>query len=164
MAADRATVNVKGIILPDNIKLSINGITTYDLNDVGNNNKWIYIRMQTDGTTSRDLVNTNGVHYFNSVIDYNDSFEITDETNDDVVFLLIKNTGTTDGSTASTADLYVGLSAGDTAQDSGTIVISPNEVWFARLRGETLRDINAASSSGDLSYDVYAVLDDGGVS
>ena len=32
----------------------------YDLNDVGNNNKWIYVRMQTDGTTDRDLVTEDG--------------------------------------------------------------------------------------------------------
>ena len=163
MAADRATVKVKGIVLPDNIKVNITGTTVYDLNDVGNNNKWIYVRMQTDSTTAQDLVNTNGPRYFNTIIDYNDAFPTTDETNDDVVFLLIKHTGTSDGSTTTAYDLYVGLSEGDLAQDSGTIVIKPNEVWFARLRGEQLRHIHAAGSGGDVVYDVYAVLDDGGV-
>ena len=41
MAADRATVSVSASLLPDNIKATIGGTTVYDLNDVGDNNKWI---------------------------------------------------------------------------------------------------------------------------
>jgi hypothetical protein len=163
MAANRATVSVSASLLPDNIKATIGGTTVYDLNDVGDNNKWIHWRGQTDGTTARDLVNTNDVQYLNQTVDYDDTLAEVDEDNDDVVFILIKNDATTDGSTSSTANLYVGMSGGNLAAGSGTSVIEPNEVWFARLRGEALSDINAASSSGDLVYDVFAILDDGGV-
>tara|TARA_A100001515_G_C4574518_1_gene210877 strand:+ start:536 stop:1027 length:492 start_codon:yes stop_codon:yes gene_type:complete len=163
MAANKATVNVSASVLPDNIKVSVGGTTIYDLNDVGDNNKWIHWRGQTDGTTVRDLVNTGGVQYLNQTLDYDDTMTVTTEADDDVVFILIKNDATTDGSTASTANLYVALSNGNLAANSGTIVIEPNEVWFARLRGEALADINCASSSGDLVYDVFAVLDDGGI-
>ena len=148
MAADRATVSVSASLLPDNIKTSVGGTTTYDINDNGSANKWIYVRMQTDSSTARDLVT--------------DTIPLTVEATDDVVFIVIKNTATTDGSTASTANLYVGMSGGDLSVNSGTIVIGPNEVWFAKLRGEALADINAASSSGDLTYDVWALLEDGG--
>ena len=163
MAANRATVSGSASLLPDNIKATIGGTTVYDLNDVGDNNKWIHWRGQTDGTTARDLVNTNDVQYLNQTVDYDDTLAEVDEDNDDVVFILIKNDATTDGSTSSSANLYVGMSGGNLAAGSGTIVIEPNEVWFARLRGEALSDINAASSSGDLVYDVFAILDDGGV-
>ena len=163
MAADRATVSVSASLLPDNIKTTIGGTLVYDLNDVGDNNKWIHWRGQTDGITARDLVNTNDVQYLNQTVDYDDTLAEVDEDNDDVVFILIKNDATTDGSTSSSANLYVGMSGGNLAAGSGTIVIEPNEVWFARLRGEALSDINAASSSGDLVYDVFAILDDGGV-
>tara|TARA_R100001510_G_C7572032_1_gene148066 strand:- start:183 stop:674 length:492 start_codon:yes stop_codon:yes gene_type:complete len=163
MAAHKATVNVSASILPDNIKVSVGGTTVYDLNDVGDNNKWIHWRGQTDGTSAQDLVSTADVQYLNQTVDYNDALGEVDEANDDVVFILIKNDATTDGSTASTSNLYVGLSGGNLAANSGTIIIEPNEVWFARLRGEALADINCASSSGDLVYDVFAVLDDGGV-
>ena len=164
MAADRATVSVTASLLPDYIKTTIGGNVVYDLNDEGNSNKWISVRM-TVNTTARDLVTTGGVQYVKSSVAhaYNATPSVTLETTDDVVFLVIKNTGTSDGSTTSTAKLYVGLSNGDIAQDSGTIVINPNEVWHARLRGEQLDDINCASSTGDLVYDVFAVLDDGGV-
>tara|TARA_R100001082_G_scaffold105906_1_gene78377 strand:+ start:26 stop:517 length:492 start_codon:yes stop_codon:yes gene_type:complete len=163
MAADKATVNVSASLLPDNIKVSVGGTTVYDLNDVGDSNKWIHWRGQTDGTSAQDLVSTADVQYLNQTVDYNDALAEVDEANDDVVFILIKNDATTDGSTASTSNLYVGLSGGNLAANSGTIIIEPNEVWFARLRGEALSDINCASSSGDLVYDVFAVLDDGGV-
>ena len=162
MAADKATISISASLLPDNIKVSVGGTTVYDLNDTGDNNKWIHWRGQTDGTTARDIVNTSGIQYLNQTVDYDDTPTVTVEATDDVVFILIKNSGTTDGSTASSANLHVGLSGGDLAANSGTIVIEPNECWFARLRGEALADINAASSSGDLTYDVFAILDDGG--
>jgi hypothetical protein len=162
MAAHKATVNVSASVLPDNIKVSVGGTTVYDLNDLGDNNKWIHWRGQTDGTSAQDIVNTTGVQYLNQTVDHNDSLTVTVEATDDVVFILIKNSGTTDGSTVSGASLYVGLSGGDLSANAGTIVIEPNECWFARLRGEALADINAASSSGDLVYDVFALLDDGG--
>jgi len=163
MAADKATVSVSASVLPDNIKVSVGGTTVYDLNDVGDNNKWIHWRGQTDGTTARDLVSTADLQYLNQGVDFDDAATVVTEADDDVVFILIKNSATTDGSTASTANLYVGMSGGDLAANSGTIIIEPNEVWFARLRGEAAADINCASSSGDLTYDVFAVLDDGGI-
>jgi hypothetical protein len=163
MAADRATISISASVLPDNIKVSVGGTTVYDLNDLGDNNKWIHWRGQTDGATSQDLVSTADLQYLNQGVDYDDTLTVVVEGEDDVVFLVIKNSGTTNGSTASTASLYVGLSAGDTTQGAGTIVIKPNEVWFARLRGERFSHINCASSSGDLVYDVFAVADDGGV-
>ena len=162
MAANRATVSVSASLLPDNIKATIGGTTVYDIDDNGSANKWFYVRMQTDSTTARDLITEDGVGYLNETITYTDTIGLTVEATDDCVFLVIKNTATTDGSTASTANLYVGLSGGGLGVGSGTIVIEPNEVWFARLRGEALSDINAASSSGDLTYDVYAIAEDGG--
>ena len=163
MAANRATVSVSASLLPDNIKATIGGTTVYDIDDNGSANKWFYVRMQTDSTTARDLITEDGVGYLNETITYTDTIGLTVEATDDCVFLVIKNTATTNGSTASTANLYVGLTGGDLAANSGTIVIEPNEVWFARLMGEALSDINAKSTSGDLSYEVFAILDDGGI-
>ena len=74
--------------------------------------------------------------------------------------------GTTDGSTAVTSgnNLFVGLTGGALGANAGTIVIESGECWFARLRGEAMADINcAASAAEDIVYDVFAILDDGGV-
>ena len=165
MAADKATISVSASLLPDNIKVSVGGTTVYDLNDTGDNNKWIHWRGQTDGTTARDIVNTSGIQYLNQTVDYDDTPTVTVEATDDVVFILIKNSGTTDGSTASSANLHVGLSGGDLAANSGTIVIEPNECWFARLGTDTkIEDINGDSSTSDvIQVSVFAIADDGGV-
>jgi len=174
MAVDRATVNVSASLLPDNIKVTVGGTTIYDMSDDpdtgSNNNHWVHYRGITDGATARDLVIINDIQYMNQSIDYDDTAVEMNETNDDVRFILIKNSGYTGSryqesstGTVSTSDLYVGLSGGDLAANSGTIIIGPNECWFAKLRGEQMEDINCASSSGNLLYDVFAILDVGGV-
>ena len=165
MAANKATVSVSASLLPDNIKVAVGGTTVYDLNDLGDNNKWIHWRGQTDQNTARDIVNENGVQYLNQTLDYDDTLTATVEATDDVTFILIKHSGTTDGSTAVTSGnvLHVGLTGGGLAANAGTIVIESGECWFARLRGEALADINCASSAAeDIVYDVFAILDDGG--
>ena len=166
MATDRATVSVSASLLPDNIKVSVGGTTVYDLNDLGSDNKWIHWRGQTDANTARDLVSTADLQYLNQTVDFDDTLALVTEADDDVVFILIKHSGTTDGSTAVTSgnNLFVGLTGGALGANAGTIVIESGECWFARLRGEAMADINcAASASEDIVYDVFAILDDGGV-
>jgi streptogramin lyase len=171
MAVDRATVNVSASVLSDNIKVAVGGTTVYDIDDTGDNNRWMHFRGIVTGTTQRDLVNQNDLQYVNQNIEYNDTPLNISEPNDDVVFILIKNSGyagvahqQSSTGTPSTADLYVGLSAGDIGVNSGTIVIGPGECWFAKLRGEAMSHIHCASSSSDdLLYDVYAILDQGGI-
>ena len=83
---------------------------------------------------------------------------------DDIVFLFIKHTGTTDGSTASTANLHLNLGGGTaTGSAVGDIVLKPNECFYARLGNTEIDDINADSSSGSIQAMVFAVCDDGGV-
>ena len=54
MAADKATVNVSASLLPDEIKTSVGGTTVYDLNEVGDNNKWTY-SLTIIGASNEDL-------------------------------------------------------------------------------------------------------------
>ena len=42
MAANKATVSISASLLPDDVKTSVGGTITYDLNDVGDSNKWFY--------------------------------------------------------------------------------------------------------------------------
>ena len=172
MAVDRATVSISASVLPDNMKVTVGGTIVYDINDIRSNggagNRWIHFRGITDGTNAQNLVNITDLQgYVNHNIDYNDTPTTINEHNDDAVFILIKNSGYTgtryqlsSTGTASTSDLYVGLSGGDLAINSGTIVIGSGECWFAKLRGEQLSDINCGSSSGNLLYDVYAIVED----
>ena len=59
MAADRATVSISASLLPDEIKTSVSGTAIYDLDDFGDNNKWVYT-LTNVGASSEDLITTGG--------------------------------------------------------------------------------------------------------
>ena len=161
MAADRATVNVSASLLPDEIKTSVGGTTVYDLNDLADNNKWIY--SLTLITSVEDLIK-DGVNFLGQGAS-EEGDTATVKGTDDVVFLFVKHSGTTDGSTATTATLAINLGAGTaTGTAVGDIIIKPNECFFARIgaAGTEIQDINAVSSSGAIQAQVFAIVDDGG--
>lgn len=155
MAADKAVVSVTASLLPDEIKIAVGGNTTYDLNDVGNNNKWIY-SLNTVAAASQDAILAS--------IPFIGTATATVNSTDDVVFLFVKHTGTTDGSTATTATLSLNLSAGTvTGSAVGDIILNANECFFARLGNTEINDVNAISSSGNIQAMLFAIVDDGGV-
>ena len=161
MAADRATVNVSASLLPDEIKTSVGGTTVYDLNDLADNNKWIY--SLTLITSVEDLIK-DGVNFLGQGAS-EEGDTATVKGTDDVVFLFVKHSGTTDGSTVTTATLAINLGAGTaTGTAVGDIIIKPNECFFARIgaAGTEIQDINAVSSSGAIQAQVFAIVDDGG--
>ena len=161
MAADRATVNVSASLLPDEIKTSVGGTTVYDLNDLADNNKWIY--SLTLITSVEDLIK-DGVNFLGQGASA-EGDTATVKGTDDVVFLFVKHSGTTDGSTVTTATLAINLGAGTaTGTAVGDIIIKPNECFFARIgaAGTEIQDINAVSSSGAIQAQVFAIVDDGG--
>ncbi len=161
MAADKATVSVSASLLPDEIKTSMGGITEYNINDFGDNNNWIYT-LTLIGSSSEDLIKT-GTTYLGQGV-YEGAAATTQGT-DDVLFLFVKHTGTTNGSTATTANLHINLNGTPTGSAAGDIVVKPNECWFARLGTDTkIEDINGDSSTSDvIQVSVFAIADDGGV-
>ena len=162
MAADRATVSISASLLPDEIKTSVSGTTIYDLDDFGDNNKWVYT-LTNVGASSEDLITTGSTFLGQGTSE--EGATGTTQGTDDVLFVFVKHSGTTDGSTASTANLHVNTSTtAATGSAAGDIVIKPNECWFARLGTDTkIQDINADSSSGVIQTQVFAIIDDGGV-
>ena len=162
MAADRATVSISASLLPDEIKASIGGTTVYDLNDFGDNNLWLYT-LTLIGASSEDLIKTGTVFLGQGASE--EGATATTQGTDDVLFVFVKHSGTTDGSTATTANLHVNTSTtAATGSAAGDIVLKPNECWFARLGTDTkIQDINADSSSGTIQVQVFAICDDGGV-
>ena len=161
MAADRATLNISASLLPDEIKTSIGGTSVYDLNDIGDNNKWTY-SLTLIGASSEDALLASIPFLGQGTTE--EGTTATVNGTDDIVFLFVKHTGTTDGSTASTANLHLHLSAGTaTGSAVGDIVLSPNECFFAKLGNTEIDDVNADSSSGVIQAQVFAICDDGGV-
>jgi hypothetical protein len=162
MAADKATVSISASLLPDEIKTSVGGTTVYNIDDFGDNNKWVY-SLTLVGATSEDLIKAAVPFLGQGASEEGDT--ATANSTDDVLFVFVKHSGTTDGSTASTANLHVNTSTtAATGSAAGDIVIKPNECWFARLGTDTkIQDINADSSSGVIQAQVWAIIDDGGV-
>tara|TARA_R100000808_G_C2141395_1_gene149197 strand:+ start:176 stop:664 length:489 start_codon:yes stop_codon:yes gene_type:complete len=162
MAADKAIVSITASLLPDEIKTSIGGTTVYNLNDFGDNNLWLYT-LTLIGASSEDLIKT-GTNYLGQGTSEEGATGTTQGT-DDVLFVFVKHSGTTDGSTATTANLHINLDGGTaTGSLKGDIVIAPNECWFGRMGTDTkIQDINADSSSGVIQTQVFAICDDGGV-
>lgn len=161
MAADRATVSVSASLLPDEIKASIGGTSVYDLNDIGDNNKWTY-SLTIIGSSSEDALLASVPFLGQGSAE--EGATATVNGTDDIVFLFVKHTGTTDGSTATTATLHLHLSGGTaTGSAVGDIVLKPGECFFAKLGNTEIDDVNADSSSGSIQAQVFAICDDGGV-
>ena len=161
MAADRATVTVSASLLPDEIKTSIGGTAIYDLNDLGDNNKWTY-SLTIVGGSSEDALLASVPYLGQGTAE--EGATATSNSTDDIVFFFIKHTGTTDGSTATTSTLNINLGGGTaTGSAVGDIVLKPNECFYARLGNTEINDVNADSSSGNIQAQVFAICDDGGV-
>jgi len=162
MAADRATVSVSASLLPDEIKTAVGGTLVYDLNDYGDNNKWAY-SLTIVGSSSEDALLPTVAYLGQGSTEEGGTASVA--ADDDVLFLFIKHTGTTDGSTATTATLAINL-AGTAATGSaaGDIVLKPGECFAARMgTANPMANINADSSSGNIQAMVFVIADDGGV-
>ena len=162
MAADRATVSISASLLPDEIKASVGGTTVYDLNDFGDNNLWLYT-LTLIGASSEDLIKT-GTNYLGQGA-AEEGATATVQGTDDVLFVFVKHSGTTNGSTVTTSNLNIHLSGGTTTGSlKGDIIVKPNECWFGRMGTDTkIEDINGDSVSGTIQAQVFAICDDGGV-
>ena len=163
MAADRAIISVSASLLPDEIKTSVSGNTVYDLNDLGNNNKWTY-SLTIIGNSNEDALLASVPFLGQGTAE--EGATATVNGTDDVVFFFIKHTGTADGSTANTSKLFLNLSGADPSGGGavGDIVIEANECFYARLSNTEIDDINVeADGSSNIQAMVFAICDDGGV-
>jgi|TARA_E500000305_G_C4029639_1_gene244217 hypothetical protein len=163
VAIDKAVVNISASLLPDEIKTSVGANIVYDLNDVGNNNKWIY-SLTIINNANEDAILASIPFLGQGTTEQGST--ATSNGTDDVVFFFIKHTGTRDGSTSSSDKLFLNLSGGDPSSGGsvGDIIIEPNECFFARLSNTEIDDINVeADGSSNIQAMVFAIIDDGGV-
>jgi hypothetical protein len=164
MAKHKAVINVSASVLPDWCKQGVAGSSTYNLNDLGNDNSWISWINNVD--TNSQAIAPAGVQYINA--DGGDAVANTHATDDDVVFLVIKHTGYQSDNvtkTASSAKLYLNqINATAAANATSNMILMPGEVWWARFAGTTdLSDITVLASDATIRVEVYAVLDTTGV-
>jgi len=149
IAADSDADSVDAI--HHDIKGTLGGVLEYAKADA--NDKWFY-STSTDVTASHaNLISG----------DFTESGTVA--TSDDVRFLFLKHSGTTDGSTSTSAKVYLTLDGGDGASVADAIEIGANEainLKFKAASGVDVDNLHAATSSGTVRCTVVAIIDDGG--
>ena len=161
MAAHKATVSVSASVLPDDMKASVGGTIVYDLNDIGDNNKWVYFANNVSGTAQSIMAD--GVSYLAG--NAGDETATVDASADDLGFLVLKHSGYQgDGTTVSTDNLYLNIAhGGDADAAAGSLVLEPGDVWWGRFVHSDIDDISVEAAANTVKLLIYAVLDDGGV-
>ena len=138
-------------VIHHDIKGSLGGEMVYEKVDA--NDKWFYKTDKDVTGTSADLISG----------DFTETGTVA--TADDVRFLFVKNTGTTDGSTATTAKVYLCLDGGDAAAVTDVIQIDAGEavqLKFKAASGVDVANLHAATSTGTVRCTIAAIIDDGG--
>ena len=162
MAAHRATVSISASVLPDDMKASVGGTIVYDLNDIGNNNKWIYTANSVSSSAQSIMID--GTSYIPGDAG-EDAVTVLDASDDDLGFLLLKHSGFQgDGTTASTDNLYLNIEhAKDASGGAEDLILEPGDVWWGRFVHSDVDDISVEAAANTIKLLIYAVLDDGGV-
>jgi len=131
------------------IKQSLGGVLEYAKADA--NDKWIYVSDRDITASSADLVGS-GTAFTEGG---------TTTTSDHVKFMFLKHSGTTDGSTATAAKVYICLDAGDAAAVGDVLEIGANEAIILKFKdGLDAADLHVATSSGTVRCTSCCIVDD----
>ena len=162
MAANKATVSVSASVLPDDMKVSVGGTITYDLNDMaGDDCKWIYYVNDID-TTNEVLIPAD-VGYLGTSGSAGHTTPTRSAAGDMLEFVVIKHSGfRSDGTTASTDNLFINFTHSVNADNAtGNLVLEPGDVWWGRFAGTAdTADLEGEAAANDIKVQIYAVLDD----
>ena len=164
--ADAATMTMKAVLLPDEIQATLKDLT-FSYTPADADDKWFYAIINVPHTGgSVDLIRGKFLAESAGVAISAENDDIT--TADKVKFLFIKNSGTTDGSSATDESLMLVLDGSTVAHGStNAIEISSGDSWFAKLPNTTVGDLHAISADpdqtvggGNVQCIVAAILDD----
>ena len=160
--SDKASVTLSATILPEEIAKTISG--SMEVTPTASEKWYFKITNVPHNTGTANLIT--GAFVSEETMG---TAHDTIATGDKVRFLFIKNTGTTDGSTASTESLALCLDGGTAAHGLGDIlVVRAGESWFGRFQNVTVDDIHAISTntavtgagSGNVQCIVGALISD----
>ena len=165
--ADAATMTMKAVLLPDEIQATLKDLT-FSYTPADANDKWFYgIVNVPHNTGGVDLISGKFLAASAGVATGTANADIT--TSDKVKVLFIKNTATTDGSSAATDSIYLVLDGSTAAHSSTNVIeIGSSESWFAKLTNTTVGDLHAingdaaGAGTGEANVQciVAAILDD----
>ena len=163
MAANKGVVHCSATVLPDNLKKHVSGVASYDLNDIGGNDRWVHYINSLAANTSEIIIPA-GVSYMAS--DAGDVGALVTVTGSDKVsFLVLKHTGyQADGVTKTAANtaVYFNIESGQAAANAAdNMVLYPGEVWWCRLTNNNeIDDCTLYTPTGTANIEVYACVDD----
>ena len=164
--ADAATMTIKAVILPDDIQKIFKDLT-FSYTPANSTEKWFYGLLNVQ-TSSTNLISGNFIETATSTGRIAGGTPDSIVTLDKVKFLFIKNSGTTDGSSATDESVHLVLDGSTVAHGStNAIEISSGDSWFAKLPNTTVGDLHAISADpdqtaggGSVQCIVAAILDD----
>ena len=159
MAAHKAIVSVSASVLPDDMKTSVAGQITYDLNDgPGDDESWVYFANNVN--TVSQAIMADGVQYLGG--DAGDETDTLAASTDNAGFIILKHSGYQgDGTTISTDNLYFNLVDGMAASAAtGNLILEPGDVWWCRLYEVDIYDITARAANNTVKLLIYAIVDD----
>tara|TARA_R100000306_G_C4290682_1_gene99901 strand:- start:43 stop:540 length:498 start_codon:yes stop_codon:yes gene_type:complete len=143
--ADADAVNA----IHHDIKGTLGGKLEYEKADA--NDKWVYSASRDITGTSADLI-ASGTSFTEGG---------TSTTSDHIKYLFLNNSGTTDGSTTTSAKVYICLDAGDAASVGDVIEVGASEAINLKFKdGLDAADVHAATSTGTVRCTIAAILDD----
>ncbi len=165
--ANNAKASLSASILNDISKSNMSGSISFAPRDA--NDLWIYKEIIYDATS--DPLIPAGIQY-NERFVRGDGTELETHASDQLRWLAVKNTGTTDGSTATTEGIVISL-AGDAAayDEVEGIYIGPGEMWVLKFPAATTlgtphactvavtSDVPSGAGTGDVLCLVAAIID-----
>ena len=132
---------------------SLGGVLEYAKADA--NDKWVYSAARDIAAASADLI-PNGTAFTEGG---------TTVVGDDVRFLFLKHSGTTDGSTTTSSIVYINLDGSDAASVANVIALGKDEAIILKFKSATGVDcdnLHVGTSSGVVRCTLAAIVDDGG--
>tara|TARA_R100000808_G_C2072701_1_gene99582 strand:+ start:130 stop:639 length:510 start_codon:yes stop_codon:yes gene_type:complete len=166
--ADDARIVLSATILPDEIQKRISGQVT-TVTPENSSDKWFFGLINVTNS-SADLIG--GQYIAISTGTSTGSSPADVHTSDKVRFLFIKNTGTTDGSTATTEAIAICLDGGTASFSLGDCIeIGPGEAFYCKCPNTTVGNLHAvsidsnmtgggSSGEGNVQCIVAAIIDD----
>ena len=167
--ADKATASIAASVLSDIAKMSIGSTMSYEPADAGD--KWIYLEVIADASSTA-LVQT-GIQYQEKFV-RTDGTETVTAAGDIVRYMVIKHTGTSDGSTSTSSGVVVSLAGSSAAAynevegfflDSGDTIAFKTAACTLNTIGVITTTVSSGApasggSPGDVVLQVAAILDD----
>ena len=166
--ANKAVGTISAAILNDLSRMSLSGNMSFIPRDA--NDMWLYKEIIYDATS--DPLIQAGIQYSERAL-RGDGTEKVTHADDQLRWLAIKNTGTTDGSTTTTEGVIISFN-GDAAayNEVEGIYIGPGDLFVTKFPANTTlatphicsaavtADVPSGSGSGDVMCLVAAIIDD----